>query len=286
MSKTRSFLISAALVVPFLQGQTANAASGRAINCTIKPLQMVEVAPQINGTVAEVFVKPGDRVEPGDPIVKLDSDLSDIELELAEAKAGLQSDLLAARARRYGLAQKESRLAKARKQNAVSIADYEAAAMDLAIAKSDVEREEERLKLAAIELKRARAVRSKALITSPVAGVVGEDVVDPGESVSAKPVATVFVNAPLRVEAFVPANGLEAFAEKDRFEIVVNDRYAAPVEVALDYIAPAADLASNTVSVYFMLHETGILPGSRCAIPGPKLGLAQSGNKNTMKINN
>ncbi len=235
-----------------------------AINCTIQPLRIVELSSQISGVVKTVFVKPGDVVAVGDKIVRLDDELAAIEYELARERAGLRSDLAAAEARREGIARKEARLADAYRQNAVSVADYEAASMDLASAEGDVRRERERLALAAIEMRRAGAVLGKALLKSPVAGVIGEDLVAPGESVVAQPIATIYVNRPLRIEAFVPIGHLSAFTAQPEHHVVVDGQHT--VQVDFDYVAPAADRASNTVSVYFTLDQDTVLPGSRCEL--------------------
>lgn len=234
------------------------------INCTIKPLRVVEVSSPVAGIAADVFVKPGQQISQGDPIVRLDDKIIRAELALAEARAANTSGLAAARIRRDGLAKREARLAKAVVRNAVSANDYDTAQLDLALAEAQIHSEENTLKLAQLDANRLRATIDAMTLRSPVDGVVGEDLIDPGESAGSEHVATLYVNQPLRVEAFVPTARLAAFVAQSEFEIRVNTGTEKHFNVTFDYAAQLADLASNTISVFFRLPAPDVLPGSKC----------------------
>ena len=233
------------------------------INCTIKPLRVVELSTPVSGVVAEVYANPGDQVMVGDPLVKMDDTLLRAEHALALAKSEATQNLRAAETRRDGLAQKANRLERAYRQKAVSAAEYEAARLDLSLAEADIAKEQELLSLAKLEEQRVGALLAETVISSPVSGVLGEDLIDPGEAVGQKPVVTIYVNQPLRVEAYVPAEKLAGFVARDGHTIVVNND-KTPVAVDFDYAAQVADLASNTISVFFKLDAPDVLPGSKC----------------------
>ncbi len=233
------------------------------INCTIKPLRVVELSTPVSGVVAEVYANPGDQVLVGDPLVKMDDTLLRAEYALALAKSEATQNLRAAETRRDGLAQKANRLERAYRQKAVSAAEYEAARLDLSLAEADISKEQELLSLAKLEEQRVGALLAETVISSPVSGVLGEDLIDPGEAVGQKPVVTIYVNQPLRVEAYVPAEKLAGFVARDRHTILVNND-KSPVAVDFDYAAQVADLASNTISVFFKLDAPDVLPGSKC----------------------
>ncbi|GGE38870.1 efflux RND transporter periplasmic adaptor subunit [Actibacterium pelagium] len=235
------------------------------MNCTIKPLRVVEVNSILDGVVDKVFVEPGARVAPGDPLVELNSALARAELRIAELTASSQGGLAAAETRFQGAKKREARLAEGVKRKAVSVADHEDALLELSITKDNIQQERERLDLAAVEVERARTLIELSTIRAQVAGVVGEDLVDPGEGTAGRPVATIYVNQPLRVETFVPSAQLSALLQRETFEIFIND--GAPQPVQLDYVAQLADLASNTVSVFFKLDAPDVLPGSKCLMP-------------------
>lgn len=233
------------------------------INCTIKPLRVVELSAPVSGVVADVYANPGDQVAVGDPLVKMDDTLLRAEYALALAKSEAVQNLRAAETRRDGLAAKANRLARAYRQKAVSAAEYEAAQLDLALAEADISKEKELLALAKLEEQRVGALLQETVISSPVSGVLGEDLIDPGEAVGQKPVVTIYVNQPLRVEAYVPSEALADFVERDQFSILVNND-TTPVAVNFDYASQVADLASNTISVFFKLDAPEVLPGSKC----------------------
>ncbi len=233
------------------------------INCTIKPLRVVELSAPVSGVVADVYANPGDQVAVGDPLVKMDDTLLRAEYALALAKSEAVQNLRAAETRRDGLAAKANRLERAYRQKAVSAAEYEAAQLDLALAEADISKEKELLALAKLEEQRVGALLQETVISSPVSGVLGEDLIDPGEAVGQKPVVTIYVNQPLRVEAYVPSEALADFVGRDQFSILVNND-TTPVAVNFDYASQVADLASNTISVFFKLDAPEVLPGSKC----------------------
>jgi RND family efflux transporter MFP subunit len=237
------------------------------VNCAIRPLQVVELAAPFAGVVRKVFVRPGQQVAAGDPIAEFDDDLTRASYEAALARTTLSAALEATRRQQEALARKVERLRSGVERRIVSQADLEAAELELAQAEGAVGRELDLLQLARIEAEQAKIALDKAVVVSPVAGQIGEDLIDQGEAPTQKPIAVIYVNDPLRVEAFVPTAGLAAFLARDSFEIVVNGNFAQPVPVTLDYVSQVADLSSNSQSVYFILDAPGMIPGYQCVIP-------------------
>ena len=199
----------------------------------------------------------------------LDDRLLRADLAVAEAFAGATAALATAETRRIGAAAREARLAIGLERGAVNQSDYDDAALSLALAIDEVGQEEERLRLAEAERARIEAQLDLSTIRARVAGIIGEDLIDPGEGTQARAIATIYVTDPLRVEVFVPAAQLAAMLEQEDHAITVEDRAAGErsVPVRLDYAAPLADVASNTISVFFFLEDPEILPGARCRLP-------------------
>jgi len=245
--------------------RASTAGAGMPINCTIRPLRVVELTSALPGVVKEVFVVPGQSVEVGDPIVRLDDSALLAEFALAEMRANTRAGLSAAQTRAEWASGKAQRLADAYARNAVSQSDFEAAQNEAALARVDVDRERELLELARLDLDRARAVLAQTLITAPVAGLVGEDLIDPGEATLQRPVATIYVNQPLRVEAFVPSGRLEDIVAAKGHTIYVGDGNRA-YEPTFDYASQVADIASGTISVFFKLDAPEVLPGTKCTL--------------------
>lgn len=259
-------IVAGAAMAVCAAGAAQAQALGFGINCTIKPTRVVDVSSAAVGIVAEVFVVPGQTVAAGDLLLRIDDRSLRSELALAEARAAMTSGLQAAQTRADGLRARLARLSDALDRRAISAADHEAAKMELAMAEADVLRERDALMLAALDRDRVLAGLNAMQITSPVAGIVGENLVDAGEAAVPNPVATIHVTRPLRVEAFVPAARLGQIVAAPQHHIVIGDN-PAPVPVMFDYAAPLADLASNTISVFFRLDADDVLPGSRCFMP-------------------
>lgn len=238
----------------------------RAVNCTIKPLQEVSLSAPTTGVVRNVLVVPGQQVEIGDLIIELDSRMAEAERNIIFAQMESTAGLESAEIRAAALESREARLRRGFNLNAVSAAELELAQLELADARSFIEIETERLDLLQSQLAMAEVTLDLLQVRSPVAGVIGEDLIDVGESVSQVPVGTIYVNQPLRVEAFVASDQLLEFLERDSYEVLIN-REKINVELEFDYRAAFADLASNTVSVYFVLNAPNVLPGSQCEIP-------------------
>ena len=246
----------------------AVAQQGFGLNCTIRPLRVVEVSSVTAGIIAEVMVEPGQPVEPGALLMRLDDRALRAELAVAEARATMTSGLLAAQTRRDGLQRRLDRLTRGLERRAVSAADHEAAALEFAMAEVDIQREQEALTLARVERDRVAAMLATTRIESPVAGIIGENLANPGEASLPDPVAQISVNQPLRVEAFVPVARVDGLLDQPTHRILVGDD-PRPVPVTLDYVAPQADVASNTISVFFRLDGApDVRPGSRCTMPG------------------
>ncbi len=239
------------------------------INCTIKPLRTVELSSSLSGIVAEVLVRPGSKVSAGDIIVELDTELAKADLMLAEARAAFEGSVHAAEIQRDSLKSRLTMLEKAVAERAVSRVEYESTLLEYELAKATVLRQKQDLALAVQEAVRARLVLDKATIRSPVSGVIGEDLIDPGENVLNRPVATVYVTQPMRVEAFVPIGSVPRIAALDAPYIIVNGNIQNPVPVFPDYISPVANLSSSTISVYFLLESDTILPGYKCILAQP-----------------
>lgn len=248
------------------QAQLATSGPGQArpIDCSVRASRQIELSPTFDGIVAEVFVRPGQMVEEGEPVLRLSTGLEEAELALAEARANATGSLNAARQRRDGLQARVNRLREAYEQQAVSYGEFEAVELELRSAEAELARRREELQLAAQEAEPLRRKIALATVRSPATGVVGEGVLDPGEATQGQSLLTLYVLSPLRVEAFVPRALLPDVVSTRQLVLQIDGRPVDPAAVQFDYVSPIADLASGTVSVFLHLESAEILPGSSC----------------------
>jgi RND family efflux transporter MFP subunit len=260
-----------AMASPAFAQTAAEFASKAVVNCTLKPIQTIELNSQISGVVRTVFVRPGQRVELGTPILELDTDLANVELEIARERAQLTAPLETAKVRVSALEIRLGRVQKAFLRKVASALEFEQARMDYRLAASEITQQKQQLDLQNSLAKRAELVVEKSTILSPAHGVIGEDIARPGEQVgTAGIVGTLFVIDQLRAEAFVPLQLLPKIREMTQMKLRIDGNDDTLIDAELDYISPVANLASNTISVYFIVDDPTVLSGSRCELKVPK----------------
>ena len=106
---------------------------------SIEGADRIEITPRVGGRIAEVFVNLGDRVEPGDPLLRLDTE--EFEQDVAQAAAELEvaeASLAEALASRDAARRDLQRTRELRDQGIASRSELEAAQTELALAQTRV----------------------------------------------------------------------------------------------------------------------------------------------------
>ncbi|MEY4879384.1 MAG: hypothetical protein RJB62_853 [Pseudomonadota bacterium] len=153
---------------------------------TLQPENQVDVGPEISGRVETVLVDFNDQVTQGQVLAELDTEqleakLAQSQASLASARANVvQSEATAEQNR--ALARRAEELFQ---RNVVSQQDLEAARADLRRAEASRQRAQADAALAAAQLDADRTSLSKAVIRSPINGVVLDRKVEPGQTVAA-----------------------------------------------------------------------------------------------------
>ena len=157
----------------------------------------VEVGAEISGRVVSVEVDHEDRVEVGQALVRFDTE--SLDAQVAQAKAAVASAKAALAQAKVSLLEAERRELQAQtlhKQGFESHENFQAAksATELAEAQVDAAAAALSAQRASYELTKTQA--SKAVIESPIAGVVISRYVDPGQTLAASfQTPTLFVIA-------------------------------------------------------------------------------------------
>lgn len=164
---------------------------------SIEGADRIEITPRVGGRVAEVFVNLGDRVEPGDPLLQLDTE--EFEQDVAQAAAELEvaeASLAEALASRDAARRELQRTRELRGQGIASRSELEAAETELALsqtrvalAESQIRQRRSALRTREIQLGYARIEADAANGTRWVA----ERHVDPGAVISASEPALALV---------------------------------------------------------------------------------------------
>lgn len=197
----------------------------------LEPTNQVTVGSELSGAVLEVFVDSNDQVKKGQPLARLDTSRLDRQIE--GARAGLGSAKARVAQAQATLREQEATLARQKELHRLSggkvpskaemegaIASADRAKADLGIASASVGEAEAQIKMHESEL-------AKAIIKSPIDGIVLSRSVEPGQTVAAS------FTAP---ELFVIAEKLEqmklkvAIAEADIGRVEIGQRASFTVD--------------------------------------------------------
>lgn len=252
------------LALTLLTTPLAGAEIRSAVEAIAAPRHDLRLGFTVAGRVAETLVQPGDRVTQGQPLVRLDDRETQAQIDLYALRAESELDELAAEAE-WRLAQnEEARVRDAFSKAAAGAFEVERAALQTQRKETDFAIARQRRAEAQAMLRQARARHSEYTLLAPIAGVVEQVLVSPGEMVEAsRPVLRLVVTDPLRIEAPVPTRDTMGLRVGDPAWIVVSlpDQKAA-MRGAIEHIAQVADAASDTRVVRIeVANPTGLPAG-------------------------
>lgn len=236
--------------------------------CLIEPMVVTSVGTQVQGVVDELLVDRSDRVERGQPLVRLDSSIETINLEQAEARVHMNSELNARIADRRLAKLQMQRVGDLHRQKMVSSAERDEAVAQFEMADASVHQAEENLALLEMEARRARQLLSQRTLRSPIDGVVVEQQVFPGEFVYDNPVMTIAQLDPLRVEVLLPSSRFGEFKPGDEALVIPELESDEPLEATVDVVDPLLDPRSGTFGARLLLPnpDLQITSGQQCEL--------------------
>jgi RND family efflux transporter MFP subunit len=216
-------------------------------------------------------VRRGDPVRKGQIIATLASGPERAALELARSRATMEGDIKAAEAKVELTRKKWERAEELYKKNFVSASALDDARAEYKLAAEQMRAAQENRRLNELEVKRAEEVVAQRGIRSPVAGLVVDVVLRPGELTSSNqkdPILRLVEVDPLNVELILPVreHGKFKLGQVGRVmpEAPVGGDYAARVEV----VDRMLDAASGTFGVRLRLPNPGnkIPAGVKCKV--------------------
>lgn len=237
-------------------------------DCLVDPYLVSDVSTREEGVLEELLVKRGDLVEKGQAVARLDAEIEEATVALAQAKANLSGEIQERRERLAFLRRELKRLRDLRANKAVSSRDVDEAASEAHRAKLFLEQAKEKEQLARLELVRAEKVLGNRTIHSPVKGIVVDTLLSPGESVENRPLVQIAQVDPLKVEVIVPVEYFGAIAVGAKAEVLPRYPHAQAHTATVTVVDRVVDAASDTFGVLLELPNEGYeIPGGvRCEI--------------------
>jgi RND family efflux transporter MFP subunit len=202
----------------------------------VRSLRSTTIQPQVEGFVRRIFVKSGDRVRAGQPLVQIDPDKQQASVAAFEStRAAREADVAFAR-------QQLDRMQKLHEAGAVSRAELEQAETAYKTAQAQLKAIQSQIRESQVQLQYYR-------VTAPSSGIVGDIPVRQGDRVEqSTPITTID-----------GGQGLEAYINVP-LERAADLRPGLPVELLdangqvlatnpITFIAPRADDSTQSVLV-------------------------------------
>ncbi len=258
-----------ALTVPLVSGADPSAPRPVSIDlgteeleCVIEPHALIELGSAVEGVIESIAVERSDLVEAGQVLAQLESSVEKAAVAVARARAGMQGEVLSKQAGLEFGERRKARAAELYKQKALSYHERDESATDAKRAKAELRKAKENKRLAQLELRRANEALERRTLRSPIAGVVVDRLMSPGELVTDEPVLKLAQIDPLRVEAIASARLFGAIKPGMRAEVTPEAPGVGVYQATVSVVDRVIDPASGTFRV------RAELPNPNYKIPG------------------
>ncbi|HWF85947.1 MAG TPA: efflux RND transporter periplasmic adaptor subunit [Vicinamibacterales bacterium] len=217
---------------------------------TLKSLHSTTIQPQIEGQITQIFVKSGDRVKQGAPLMQIDPRRQQAAVSSQEAeRASKEANVNYARQQ----AQRASELLKA---GAISKQEQEQAETALRTAEADLQSLQAQVQQQQVQLR-------YYTVAAPTAGIVGDVPVRVGNQVSLTTMlTTIDQNETLEVYVSVPIER----APELKIGLPLQIRNSEEQELAtskISFVSPHVDDQTQTVLVKGQVKNDGSLRASQ-----------------------
>lgn len=238
-------------------------------DCLIEPWQRVDISFSAQGILSTINVQQSQRVEAGQMLASLESDLEEATLTLRQARSKMLEEVRSATASYQFSSRNLQRLENLYKKKAVPFYKVDEAKTDLLVNQHRLQQAKDNNQLSVLEVDIAKAVLRRRSVVSPIDGVVVEHYKNVGEYVEDEPIMQLVQLHPLRVKVLMPVGmfgevklGMSA---KVIPEAPMNETLRTAKVVVID---PVIDVASGSFSVQLEMSNPDFrLPsGLKCGI--------------------
>ncbi|MGE5244966.1 MAG: efflux RND transporter periplasmic adaptor subunit [Betaproteobacteria bacterium] len=219
---------------------------------TLKSLHSTAIQPQIDGQITQIFVKSGDRVKQGAPLVQIDPRRQEA------AVSSQQAELAASQAAVEYARQQQQRAKELYAAGAVSKQEAEQADTALRTAEADLSSLQAQLRQQQVQLR-------YYTVTAPTSGIVGDVPARVGNQVTSQTVlTTVDQNETLEIYVSVPLERARDLALGLPLHVLSGDGSATLARTKISFISPRVDDATQTVLVKgLVVNPAGTLRASQ-----------------------
>lgn len=238
-------------------------------SCLIAESEVVVLTSSVPGILDIMDLEEGDRVQKGQVIASLQTEVERAALNATKARA--ESDvILRSRERQLSAASKLlARQVKLFKRKVVAQSQVDEAQTEVDLAQLAMEEAEFERRIASLELKRVQAEVDRRIIKSPINGIVTKIDRSVGEYIDpAVGVLTIAQVDPLEIEVYLPLDAYPLVKVGDDAIISpqapINGEYALKIATK----SPLVDAASGLFRLTLLLPNTAnrVPAGVRCSV--------------------
>ncbi len=228
----------------------------------IEAYEMVDVGTPVEGVVDRVNVKRSALVKKGETLVHLESSVENAVVQRSQAMVKIEGEIKVQKEQLAYAQRKNTRVEELFASEAISAEKKDEAATEVSLARAHLQKATENRMLARLDLQRAKAMLAQRTIKSPVAGVVVERFVSPGEFVDTQPLLRVAQLDPLRVEVVLPVAMFRDITPGMKAEIRPETQEEGDYIATVAIVDRVIDPASGTFGVRLEL------PNPEYRLPG------------------
>jgi RND family efflux transporter MFP subunit len=244
---------SFALVLVLLNLSPVAAADAIELDGLIEPFLIVKVGSPVTGILETVEVDRGDMVRKGQVLATLQSEVEQATIELARARAEMESTIRAGEARLKFSQRKQQRMEELHRKKVIPFEQMDESRTNSALALIELAEARENKHLAELELKRSIEVVKRMTIYSPITGVVVERFLSAGEHVEDQPILQLAQINPLNVEVFAPVELLGTIKVGMPANVTLEKPMGSVYKARVKIVDPVVDAASGTFGVRLQL---------------------------------
>lgn len=256
-------LVIAVLVIPCRQTLATE------IQGYTEPIRTIEVASDETGTVAEVLVRQGESVELGQPLLRLNSQVHQAQLDIAKQQMNAEGRLDAARAELELTTQRFEKIEALRTTGHARQAEFQRAAKERHVAEANLRSVTEELETRRLEHQRLVTQLDRRIICAPVTGIVMELHKQPGEFVAPnKPDVVTLVQLDTLIATFALLGPQAAQLTTGQSIPLTFSESSQTVTGKVAFISPVTEAESGTVLVKIEIGnpDQTTRSGARCTI--------------------
>lgn len=238
------------------------------LDCVINPSAIVEVSSAAPGVLSAIHAERSQRVEEGALLAELDSGVEQAELDLARARAEIDTMVKLRQASLKYDQRILDRLHSVGGDSVVTQQELDVAQREAVLSNWRLQDARDLRHLRRLELIRAEAEMARRKVRSPIGGVVVQRLRSPGEYVEELPIFRLAQLDPLHVEVIAPMGLFGQIDPGMRADVVAETAPGRAYPAEVELVDPMGDAAAGSFGLRLLLANTehAIPAGVKCRV--------------------